>query len=78
MANSKRGVDWYQKGVIPLEVNFPNGDIRCQNCPQCRSESELKRFWCRAKNRMIYDPFQADTPEWCPIIFTEVVGNKEK
>ena len=79
MASSKRGVDWFLKGIIHMEINFPEGDVRCQWCPMCRAETDLKRFWCRTKNQMIYDPFQAGIPDWCPICFTgEITGQKEE
>lgn len=50
-----------------IKIAFPNNEIKCQHCAFCRAEDELKRFWCRLKNRMIYNPFVPELPEFCPI-----------
>lgn len=79
MSEFKNGVKWFLKGVIHKEVFFPEGKIKCQYCPFCRSENDLKRFWCRINNQMIYDPFVNGLPEGCPIELTgEIIGDKEE
>lgn len=75
----KNGVQWFTKGVATIPVYFPEDKIKCQNCQFCRSESDLKRFWCRLTGQMIYNPFCAELPENCPIEFTgEIVGLRKE
>lgn len=69
------GVSYYTKGNVLLVINFPENKVKCQYCPFCRSENELKRFWCRLTNQMIYNPFYAELPEFCPC---EITGETEK
>ena len=76
MANEfKNGVLWFTKGTANIQVNFPEDKVMCQYCPFCRSENDLKRFWCRLTNTMIYNPFIPELPENCPVEFTgEIIG----
>lgn len=80
MANEfKNGVLWFTKGTANIQVNFPEDKVACQYCPFCRSENDLKRFWCRLTNTMIYNPFIPELPENCPVEFTgEIIGTKPK
>ena len=63
----KQGVRYYSKGILQLEVAFPEGDVRCQWCPFCVAEKSLGRWWCKAKNWMVYDPYAPGLPDFCPI-----------
>lgn len=64
------GVSYYTKGVASVDVFFPNGEVRCQHCRFCRSESELKRWWCRLVEREVYNPFFG-IEGFCPLVFDE-------
>lgn len=64
----ENGVSFYTKGVASVVINFPEDEVRCQYCPFCRAENELKRFWCRLTNEMLINPFSG-TGNNCPIIF---------
>ena len=65
----ENGVRFYTIGQAILDVSFPENEIRCGYCAFCRPESDLKRYWCRLTNKMIYNPYSAILPEWCPIKF---------
>lgn len=72
-------VQWFVKAVIKQDVFFPEGKVKCQYCPFCRSESDLKRFWCRLNNQMIYNPFVEELPEECPLELTgEIIGERKE
>lgn len=74
----KGGVTYFTKGILSIPVFFPEDKVKCCYCPFCRSEGDLKRFWCRAANEMIYNPFYAGLPEFCPIETTgEITGTKK-
>lgn len=74
-----RGVTYFTEGVLSLKVYFPENKVKCHYCPFCRSEGDLKRFWCRLTNDMIYVPFAPELPEFCPIELTgEIRGAKPK
>ena len=62
------GISYYTDGVVSLVVHFPENKVKCHYCRFCRSEPELKRFWCRLTNDMIYDPFCPGLPDGCPIM----------
>lgn len=75
MPKAKNGVDYYLVGTIETKVFFPEGKIKCQHCKYCRAEGDLKRFWCRIADRMIYNPFAEGLPEFCSVKITgEVTG----
>lgn len=75
----KNGVSWFLKGKPDIDVWFPEGKTQCHYCPFCRAESDLKRYWCRLTNQMIYNPYQAELPDYCPIVITgEIRGKKEE
>lgn len=71
MARFDKGIAYYTTGKVVLEVGFPEDVVCCQYCKFCRIESELKRFWCRLTNEMIYDPFSPYRGKKCPIVFDE-------
>jgi hypothetical protein len=76
--NFKNGVQWFTKGIIEVAVYFPEGQIKCQNCRYCRAESDLKRFWCKLTEQMVYNPFCSELPENCPVKITgEIIGTKK-
>ncbi len=66
-----RGVSYYTKGQAVIHINFPENDVCCRWCPFCRSEGDLKRYWCRLTNAMLYNPEYPQLPEECPIKFKE-------
>lgn len=66
------GVSFYAKGKCDITVFFPNGEIKCQYCRFCRSESDLKRWWCRLTDEMIFFPFQGVGAK-CPIEINEEI-----
>lgn len=71
------GVKWFLKATITTDVFFPEGKVKCQYCRFCRAEGDLKRFWCRINNEMIYNPFAEGLPESCPANITgEIIGDK--
>lgn len=67
----ENGVSYFTKGVAEITVNFPEDFVSCQFCPFCRGESDLKRYWCRLTNNMIYSPFGVGLPDGCPIEIKE-------
>lgn len=71
--NFDKGVSYYTHGTANIDIYFPENDVRCIWCPFCRAESDLRRFWCRLTNHMVYNPDCAGLPEFCPIKI-----NKEK
>ena len=71
MARFDKGISFYTKGKAIIDVSFPEDYICCQYCKFCRTESDLKRFWCRLTGEMIYDPFGPHRGYDCPIIFEE-------
>ena len=71
MGRFDKGISYYTKGKAVVEVSFPEDAVCCQYCRFCRTEPELKRFWCRLTNDMIYDPFSPYRSENCPIKFEE-------
>lgn len=73
MARFECGVSYYTKGKIVLDVGFPEDAVSCQYCPFCRTESELKRFWCRLTNEMLPNPFSPYLGKKCPIVFEKEV-----
>lgn len=80
---ASNGVDYYLKAEIVTNIAFPEGKVKCQYCKYCRAESDLKRFWCRIEDRLIYNPFAEGLPEFCPANITgEIIGtiptNKRK
>lgn len=75
--NFEKGVDYYTHGTASVDIYFPEDDVRCVWCPFCRSEAELRRFWCRLVNRMVYNPNCAELPEFCPITINKE-AEKEK
>lgn len=80
MPKAKNGVDYYLIGKIETEVYFPDGEQKCQYCKFCRAEGDLKRFWCRMTDKMIYNPFAVGLPEFCPAQITgeirgQIVGD---
>lgn len=79
MAKFDGGVGWYTEAECVIKVFFPENEIKCQYCPWCRSEAELKRYWCRITNGMIYDPYYPALPAGCPLkIKTADGGEVEK
>ena len=63
----EKGVSYYTHGTANIDIYFPENDVRCAWCPFCRSESDLRRFWCRITNHMVYNPDCPGLPEFCPI-----------
>ena len=75
----KSGVQWFTKGTATIPIFFPEDKVRCQYCPFCRAESDLKRYWCRLTNQMIYNPYVPELPDNCPVYFTgEIVGKPKQ
>lgn len=61
------GVREYTKGIVTIEVFFPNGDILCQYCPFCfEAKDGLKRWRCQLTTELIFTPFD-NVGERCPI-----------
>ena len=71
MKNFDSGVSFYSMGRAVINIAFPEDDICCARCPFCRSETDLKRYWCRLTNKMLYNPFPEGLPDGCPIIIEE-------
>ncbi len=69
MAKFENGIRFYTTATAIVTVHFPENEVKCAYCPWCRSENELKRFWCRINNEMIYDPFLPILPKRCPLRF---------
>jgi len=76
---TKNGIDYYLVAEIKTNIYFPEGKVKCQYCPYCRAENELKRYWCRIKNTMIYEPFVEGLPDFCPANLTgEIIGTRKE
>ena len=69
MGRFDRGINYYTKGKAVIDVSFPEDAVCCQYCRFCRTETELKRYWCRLTNEMIYNPFSPYRGEKCPVVF---------
>lgn len=75
----KCGVAYFTNATATLTVHFPEDKVNCHYCPFCRSEGDLKRFWCRLTSNMIYNPFFPGLPEGCPFELTgEITGTVPK
>ena len=68
MAKFENGVKYYTEGIASVTVHFPQDEVSCNWCPFCRAEGDLKRFWCRLTNTMIYNPYSGIMDD-CPIKF---------
>lgn len=66
----ENGVAWYTTAKTTVTVYFPEGDVCCQWCPWCRSEGDLRRYWCRLTNDMVYLPESGILPS-CPLKIVE-------
>lgn len=77
-SNFEGGIPYFTMGQAVIEIAFPKDIISCQYCPFCRSESDLKRYWCRLNNAMLYEPFSTGLPEGCPIEITGEIRGKKK
>ena len=67
----KNGISFYTHACANIVIHFPENKIKCQYCRFCRSENDLKRFWCRLTEKMIYDPFAPGLPDECPFEILE-------
>ena len=73
------GVPYFTIGQAVIEIAFPKDIVSCQYCPYCRAENDLRRYWCRLKNTMIYEPFERGLPQYCPIELTgEIRGTRKE
>jgi hypothetical protein len=72
------GVSFYTHGTANIDIYFPENDVRCVWCPFCRAESDLRRFWCRITNHMVYNPDCAGLPEFCPIKINKETENEKE
>lgn len=72
------GIPYFTMAEAKIEVGFPKEYVSCQYCPFCRSESDLKRYWCRLNNMMLYEPFMLGLPEGCPLEITGEIRGKKK
>ncbi|MEG2575775.1 MAG: hypothetical protein RSA41_07065 [Christensenella sp.] len=69
----EKGVRFYTKGTVVLEVPFPEDEVYCRWCPWCRSERESSRHRCALTNEILYTlDFRSDG---CPI---EIPSMEEK
>lgn len=67
MAKSN-GVDFYTKGQVVTEINFPNDDIACRWCHlYLRYEENFKRYSCKLTGEWIIDPIHC-IGNRCPIV----------
>lgn len=71
MKSFENGVLFYTTGSAVIKIAFPEDEVKCQWCPFCRSEGDLKRYWCRLTNNMLYYPYADGLPDTCPIILDE-------
>ena len=71
MGRFDKGIAYYTEGEAKIKIYFPEDVVCCHYCPHCRCEQELKRYWCRLTNEMIYDPFSPYRGKKCPIEFEE-------
>lgn len=77
MSKYENGITKFTTGIATIKVHFPKDDIKCQWCAFCRSESDLKRHWCRLTNEMLYNPYGIYRGQKCPIKFEEKEDNNE-
>ena len=70
MKQFENGVLHFTEGKAVIPVFFPETEILCHWCRFCRAENDLKRFWCRLTNEMIYNPYSGIGSK-CPIKFKE-------
>ena len=66
---SYSSVSFYTKGKLVKEINFPNGDVCCANCPYCRQKTVNRRT--RTLCTETYEPIEnlSDTGRDCPLKF---------
>lgn len=75
MNRFKGGVSYYTTGTASIRVHFPEDCVTCQYCPFCRPDSDLRRYWCRLMDEMVYNPF-VGVMDFCPIELQEVQDGK--
>ena len=63
-----RGVSYYTHGVV--DINFPEDDVCCRNCPLMGIEMASSREYCRRTGEYIAAPKSMIGFE-CPIVFKE-------
>lgn len=74
----ENGVLWFTKAQLAFDVYFPENEVKCQYCPFCRSDIDLKRYFCRITGKMLYNPFAAELPDGCPITVTGEIYKADK
>lgn len=72
MRDFYKGVSFYTKARITIEVAFPESDICCFHCPH-RYKDSGDRQMCRLMNKELYYIKQG-VHEDCPLEFDEVQG----
>lgn len=62
----KNGVGWYARGIVPVPVSFPEGDVCCEFCRMCvRDPAAPWRRICFATGEIIIH--MAMTGQSCPL-----------
>ena len=63
----KNGVSFYETGIVPVQVSFPDGVICCEWCRCCiKDSSNSWRRICFATGEMIVNT--AATGYFCPLV----------
>lgn len=71
---SKGVVEFYTHGRATVQVNFPNGELKCKWCQFCHCEDKhFNTYRCLLTFRVLYDPEYAVLPAGCPL---EIEGVK--
>lgn len=68
MRGFESGVLYYTKGLLKMEISFPEDRTICQWCPFCRSEDSMKRHKCILTGEYLVYPFITIGAQ-CPIQF---------
>lgn len=63
------GVSWYKKGIMTIEVFFPEGKVMCYNCKLCRKSTKHKS--CSQTNQEVTDVYLCGIGSECPLVFEE-------
>lgn len=70
---TEKGVLYYTKGVVEIDVSFPESQVFCKWCKFAKYEHGLNRVICIITDEYILKP-QIGVGQFCPIIFE----NKEE
>lgn len=70
MARFDKGVAWYTRGRLTVDVAFPEDAVCCKYCPYLRADANGARLKCAATGDILYSI--ETVGDGCPIEIMEV------